>query len=267
MDIPGNDQLRVLVVDDDELNQRMMRLILTREGHDVHIACDGRDALSVVEDYEFDIILMDLQMPLMDGIEASRRIRESENGGKNSYIVALTASYMPEKGQELFEAGIDNYIAKPFAVEHLRQMLDYGLDHRKSRKQKLDASMGEIPLPVAQLDLDIAAGIKMVGGDEEIYRDLLADFVNGLPGKIKSIERFLIQNELESLIRTAHNLKGVSSNLGALQLYEYAGRLEKSASEGYTDKPLGFIVREIKEISQKLITGASNYLARPENEI
>ncbi len=267
MDTPGEDKLRVLVVDDDDLNQRMMRLILTREGHDVFIACDGKDALSAVENHEFDIILMDLQMPVMDGVEASRRIRKYENGGRTSYIVALTASYLPEKGQELFEAGIDNYIAKPFDVEHLRQMLAYGLDHRKSRLRNLIASMGEIYMPTEQPDFDVAAGIKMVGGDEEIFRELLADFLGKLPEKVDRIEKYLLENDLENLGRAAHNIKGVSSNLGALQLFEYAGRLEKSVSEGYTVKLLDIIVREIKEISRRFIIGASDFLARPQSEV
>lgn len=267
MSDPNPDQLRVLVVDDDELNQRMMRLILTREGHDVHIACDGRDALRAVETHEFDIILMDLQMPVMDGIEASRRIRDFENGGKNAYIVALTASYLPEKGQELFEAGIDNYIAKPFDVEHLRQMLEYGLDHRRLRTRTESVSMNEVSISTTLLDFNVDAGIKMVGGDEDVYRELLADFVEKLPSKIELFERFLLEKDFESLARSAHNIKGVSSNLGILQLNEHAERLEKSVSEGYTDDSLEIILREIKEISRNFITDASNFLAKPRAEV
>jgi CheY-like chemotaxis protein len=163
MDIPSSKQLKVLVVDDDELNQRMMQLILTREGHHVHIATDGKDALETVKSHEFDIILMDLQMPVMDGIEASRRIRAHENGGRNSYIVALTASFLPERGQELFEAGIDNYIAKPFDVSHLRQMLSYGLDYRNSRNAMLTRSTAAESIGSTSHDLDIAAGLKTGG--------------------------------------------------------------------------------------------------------
>ena len=68
---------------------------------------------------------MDLQMPVMDGIEASRRIRDWENGGQHTFIVALTAGYLPEDGHQLFEVGIDNYISKPFQMEHLLRMLKY----------------------------------------------------------------------------------------------------------------------------------------------
>ena len=259
MDISTSDQLRVLVVDDDELNQRMMNLILTREGHHVQIACDGMDALRAVDTHVFDIILMDLQMPNMDGVEASRRIRESENGSRNAYIVALTASYLPEMGQELFSVGIDNYIAKPFDVEHLRQMLNYGLDHRK-RKSTGALPAENIPATVAPLSFDLDKGIAMVGGDEEIYRELLADFVERLPEKSVNIENCFNERNMDGLAQAAHNIKGVSSNLGALQLSEYAGRLEKSASGGYTIESLAGIVREVVEISQKFVLDASNYL-------
>lgn len=265
MDSPSFDQLKVLVVDDDELNQRMMNLILTREGHDVHIARDGVDAVNMVQENEFDIILMDLQMPNMNGVEASRRIREYENDGRNTYIVALTASYLPEKGQELFDAGIDNYIAKPFDVEHLRLMLNYGLDRRKSRQRPRIIEVENISEFMASSGFDFLSGIKMVGGDEETYRELLTDFVERLPGRIKSIDRFYLDKNLDDIARVAHNIKGVSSNMGALQLYEYADRLEKCANDGYTSQ-LESSVREIKEISKKFIGDASNFLALPQNK-
>src|SRR5512147_1895263 len=99
---PKIPHLRILVVDDDELNRRMMKILLTREGHQVDLAANGMEALDAVKYQRFDIVFMDLQMPTMDGVEASRRIREWENGGAHTFIVALTASYLPEEGQRLF---------------------------------------------------------------------------------------------------------------------------------------------------------------------
>ena len=118
-------QLKVLVVDDDVLNRRLMKVLLTREGYQVDVASNGLEAFDAIKYQQFDIVFMDLRMPIMDGMEASRRIREWENGGQHTFIVALTASYLPEEGQRLFEAGIDNYISKPFEMEHIQRMLKY----------------------------------------------------------------------------------------------------------------------------------------------
>ena len=253
MTTPTDDKLKVLVVDDDELNRRMMRLILSRENHQVKIASSGFEALDAAQSEEFDIILMDLQMPELDGVETSRRIRSIENNGRHAYIVALTASYLPEKGHELFQAGIDNYIAKPFDVEHLRQMLKHGLDHRQNNLARKGISPVKLPV------LDTRMGIKRVGGDDASYKDLLSDFVNQLPGKFEIMEKSLTERDMETLSRLAHNIKGVSANLGALQLSEYAGRLEKLAGEGYTDL-LERVFKEFKDSAQKLIQVASNFL-------
>jgi len=122
--------LKILVVDDDVLNQRLMQVLLTREGYQVDVASNGLEAFEAIRYQQFDIVFMDLRMPVMDGMEASRRIREWENGGQHTFIVALTASYLAEEGQKLFDAGIDNYISKPFELEHIHRMLKYSADAR-----------------------------------------------------------------------------------------------------------------------------------------
>lgn len=255
------EKLKVLVVDDDEMNRRMMRLILTREEHYVELASDGFEACEAAKGQHFDIILMDLQMPEMDGVETSRRIRASENGSKDAYIVALTASYLPEKGSELFNAGIDNYIAKPFDVEHLRQMLRHGLDHRKITPGKKEEKTPKIDKDYDIQSFDPVIGLKRVGGDEEMFHELLADFVAGLPRKIGNMEKHLDERDMDGLSRDAHNLKGVSSNLGVLQLSQHAGRLENSSSAGYTEL-LRSELKDIKAVSEDFIRDASEFLFR-----
>jgi len=119
--------LRILVVDDDLMTQRMMQILLCRQGHQVDVASNGLEAFDAVKYQKYDVVFMDLQMPIMDGMEASRRIREWENGGPNTFIIALTATYLFEEGQRLFEAGIDNYISKPFDPDHIEHMLKYSV--------------------------------------------------------------------------------------------------------------------------------------------
>lgn len=121
-------QPRILVVDDDPMTQHLMQVLLRREGYQVEVASNGLDALEAIQQQGFDIVFMDLQMPVMDGMEASRRIREWEKRGQHTFIVALTASYLPDRGQELFQAGIDHYILKPFEVENVQRILKLRAD-------------------------------------------------------------------------------------------------------------------------------------------
>jgi CheY-like chemotaxis protein len=127
LDGKGSPSLSILVVDDDELNRRLMHVLLTNEGHRVEVASNGLEAVAAVKKKKFDIVFMDLQMPEMDGMEASRQIRAWESDNAHTFIVALTASYLPEEIQILFEAGMDNYLSKPFEVKHIQRLLRHGL--------------------------------------------------------------------------------------------------------------------------------------------
>jgi two-component system, sensor histidine kinase and response regulator len=251
--------LKILVVDDDDLNRRMMRLILVRDGHDVQVVANGIEALDAVKDQVFDIIFMDLQMPIMDGFEASRRIREWENGNQRIYIVALTASYMPEEGQKLFESGIDNYISKPFEVDHIHKLLSIiaRSDHSRPAAEHFliegFAENGGV--------LDVHKGLRQFGGDIKTYSELLNDFIQELPGRISTLELILQAKDMTSLALEAHNLKGVSSNLGALQLSDYASKLDKQSNEGYTDQSLNLLL-DIKRAGTALQKIATDFLEK-----
>jgi CheY-like chemotaxis protein len=161
-------RLKILVADDDPLNRHLMQVLLGREGHEVEVAANGLEAFDAVKFQKFDIVFMDLQMPVMDGMEASHRIREWESDGQHTFIIALTASYLPEEGHLLFEAGIDNYISKPFQLDHIERMLRYSAaarsisvpQHQVSFPQKLSSK--EI--------LEIQNGLKGLGDDTPVLK-------------------------------------------------------------------------------------------------
>jgi CheY-like chemotaxis protein/HPt (histidine-containing phosphotransfer) domain-containing protein len=254
--------LKILVVDDDELNRRMMNILLSREGHLIEVAANGLEALDAVKYHQFDIVFMDLQMPTMDGVEASRRIRQWENGGLHTFIVALTASYLPEEGHLLFEAGIDNYLSKPFEVEHIHRMLN--LISKKSALLKTPTHHIEAePGPFNEV-LDLQKGIERVGGDPDTFRELLKDFILGLSNRINILERHLLERNMDALSRAAHNLKGVSSNLGAMELAEFASKLDKQSNEGYTHRHEGLFL-DLKKAEINLIRTANNFLDKKES--
>jgi len=259
-DIP---QLKILVVDDDELNRRMMKILLTREGHHVDLAANGMEALDAVKYQEFDIVFMDLQMPTMDGIEASNRIRQWENGGKHTFIVALTASYLPENGPLLFNAGIDNYLAKPFEIEHIQRMLNLISKRIPAALLQTEPISTDVVNPAV---LDVPKGIQRVGGNPAAYRELLNDFIQGMPGRMETLQRHLRDRNVAALSLEAHNLRGVASNLGALELADCASKLDKRSNEGYTHAHEGLFL-ELKRAQNNLITTANGFLVDKESTI
>lgn len=234
MDEEKTPQLKILVVDDDALNQQMMKFLLMQWGHEVSFASNGKEAVDAVKINQFDIVFMDLQMPGMGGVEAGRKIREWENGNRHTYIVALTASYLPENGQELFESGIDNYIAKPFEVEHIQRMLNYTAAS-KARVDSTDQVMPAGEMSIQDV-LNIQKGIERVGFSSETYWSLLDDFIAELPERVDALQIAFTVRDFETFSRAAHNLKGVSANLGALQLSEYADMLDRVSGAGYTQE-------------------------------
>ena len=250
--------LAILVVDDDELNRRMMHILLSREGHQVELASNGLEAFNMIKSKKFDIVFMDLQMPVMDGVEASQKIREWENGGVRTFIVALTASYLPERGEKLFEAGIDNYIPKPFELVHIQRMLKYRADAILASSLHVEPvrndeiSIGEV--------LDFQQGVKRVGGDVDTYWELLGDFIQELPEKMDAMQNYFAVKDMDGLSRAAHNLKGVAANLGILQLSEYADKLDTESGSGYTES-IGETLKEIKAVSGKLGEVAQIFLS------
>jgi CheY-like chemotaxis protein len=249
--------LKILVVDDEEMNRRMMRLLLTRQGHVVQLADSGLEALDAVKYQRFDVIFMDLQMPVIDGLEASQRIRQWENGGLHTYIIALTASYLPEAGHLLFEAGIDNYISKPFEVEHINRLLT--IIARGERAAMKSEQSEPVKSPEVADILDIQIGTQRVGGDSQTYKELLHDFINELPERIRTLEQLSRQQDLASLSRAAHNLRGISLNLGALQLSEYAAKLDTQSNAGYTEFDQALFV-DLKKAETNLEKTATDFL-------
>ncbi len=251
-------RIRILVVDDDDLNRRMMKVLLGREGYDVDLASNGMEALDAVKYQQYNIVFMDLQMPVMDGVEASRRIREWERDGFHTFIVALTASYLPEEGHILYDAGIDNYISKPFEIEHIQRMLKYISDKQVEPRIVHGPPISE--LVSTNEMLDVALGLRRVGGDADVYKELLNDFINELPTKLEHFSTYFLERDMSLLGRAAHNLKGVAANLGAMKLSESAAKLDKQCNDGYTESIEGMLL-EVNEMGSRLQDAVRDFLA------
>ena len=208
----------VLLVEDNAINQELACELLGRAGIVVTIAGDGREALAMLERERFDAVLMDCQMPVMDGYEATRELRRRP-GLKDLPVIAMTANAMASDRQEALDAGMNDHVAKPIRVDELFATLAHWVRPAAPMRAANHA-------PAEPPDLDTRAGIAALMGDEALYRRLLSMFRQR---EVDFVERFVAaqgRGDFEAATRCAHDLKSVAGSLGMPALQRAATALE-----------------------------------------
>ena len=225
--------LRILVVEDNPVNQDLTVHLLERRGHNATVADNGREALRALERHSFDLLLMDLQMPEMGGLEATRLIREKEKtSGGHLPIVAMTAHAMQGDRERCLEAGMDAYLAKPIEAKNLFETVEsFG-----GQSKAIASRAGDKP-SVTGADKDEVSSrrealLTRVGGDVKFLRKLAASFLADAPKKMSEIRRALASRDREALAAAAHSLKGAVGNFGAAEVVEKAKTLETLTPSG-----------------------------------
>ncbi len=220
-------QLRVLLAEDNAVNSRLVLAVLTKHGHSVEAVVNGKEALDAVSREVFDAVLMDVQMPEMDGLEATRAIRKAEEGtGRHLHIIALTAHAMKGDREICIAAGMDAYLPKPVHVTELLALLAR-VDGGGTKVQPTLAAAP--PSTVASFDLnDVLARVE---GDRSLLAELIQIFRSESPRMLAEIKRCAEEGDEKGLQRAAHALKGSASNLGASGVSKAALALEMLARE------------------------------------
>ena len=220
--------LRILLAEDNPVNQRVAATVLHRRGHEVEIAATGAQALESVTRDSYDLILMDVEMPEMDGLEATRRIRalEAETGG-HVPIIAMTAHAMRGDKEKCLEAGMDGYLPKPIRQQELLQLVENL------------ATPPTPPPPNAPEGLFQAeALLHLVSGDTSMAYEILVMYLEQARRDLGRMEETLATGDLKTLHRLAHTLKGASATVGATGPAAVAARLEKTARDGDADRSI-----------------------------
>ena len=231
---------RVLLVEDHEINQEIACEILKSFGLKVDIAQHGGEALALVQLNTYDLILMDLQMPVMDGLEATRSIRQLSIG-QNIPIIAMTANAFIEDRLGCQAAGMNDFISKPFVPDRLYELLIRWLpDNTVISADKTDFP-DETETPETALTLthdsgscliDQATGFKYMAGNLATYQRLLTKFAENQLSDVEKIQAALATNDQATVVRIAHSLKGISATLGMNELRTLAATLEKKLRDG-----------------------------------
>ena len=226
---------RILVVEDNELNQEVARDMLEQLGHRVDVAANGQAALRMAQQSAYDLVFMDMQMPVMDGIDATQAIRRLPEARFAAVpIVAMTANVMRQDQARCLAAGMNDYIPKPIDPAALDRMLERWLPSGVWGESSPAATPGEAPDEAVPLDipgLDAAQGLSRVLGNAPRYRSLLRRFANQERDCALAIRAHLARGEREDAERRAHTVKGAAATLGAVDLQADAMALELAIRE------------------------------------
>jgi signal transduction histidine kinase/DNA-binding response OmpR family regulator/HPt (histidine-containing phosphotransfer) domain-containing protein len=258
---------RVLLVEDNEINQQIADEILTGAGFNVSIANDGEKAVRAVGQNEFDVVLMDIQMPVMDGYQATLEIRKDDRF-KDLPIIAMTASAMVQDREKAHEMGMNDHVSKPIDIGELFSVLLKWVKPRESTEPDKDESVQAPIKKIEKVDIpelegvDTKCGLARVGGNTKLYRKILLKFYEDYPQVTGQITEALEQQDQELGQRLAHTVKGVAGNIGAGDLQKVAGQLELAIKDDKTDDAQALIAPF--EVQLKRILDALKAVAESE---
>lgn len=230
----GERRLSILLAEDNLVNRKLARRLLEKGGHEVRTAVNGREALDLFAEATFDVILMDVQMPEMDGFEATAHIREQERAtGKRQPIVALTAHAMKGDREKCLEAGMDGYVAKPLTTEAiLAEMASVlGKEVGEAMDKPPGSSAGPSPSQGGS-PLDKEGLLARVEGDRELLREVVELFLEEHLGTMADIRTALEAGDAPAVARLSHMMKGSVSNFCAPPARDAALRLEQAGERG-----------------------------------
>jgi CheY-like chemotaxis protein len=214
---PLTRSMRVLVAEDNVVNQRVASGLLSKRGHDVRVVGDGRAAITAISEESFDVVLMDVQMPDLDGFEATAEIRarEKATGGSHLRIIAMTAHAMAGDRDRCLRAGMDGYVSKPLDPRLLCAVVE----------EEEAVIRGLRPV------FEREAALERLGGDTQLLSEVIQLFLADCPMRLAAMKTAVDTRDAGAIAKEAHRLKGAAGNLSAISLFETAAILEQLGND------------------------------------
>jgi CheY-like chemotaxis protein/nitrogen-specific signal transduction histidine kinase/HPt (histidine-containing phosphotransfer) domain-containing protein len=255
--------VRILLAEDNATNQLVAITMLKKLGCCVDAAANGQEVITSLRTLPYDLVLMDCQMPEMDGYEATRAIRGGASGVPNPQvpIIAMTASVQKGDRERCLEAGMSDYLGKPVQLQELAAMLEQWLPAEEDCQRSQSKASAPTPLePAAEQQspvYDRDGFLDRLMGDEEMAQTVVEVFLDDIPKRIESLKRSLEAGDAETVKRIAHSIEGAAANIGGEALRELAGEIEKACEDGHFESvnercpELEHQFNRLKEATQK----------------
>ncbi len=223
-------KFKILLAEDNLINQKVAMRIISEFGFAIQSASNGIEAIKKISEDHFDLILMDVQMPEMDGFTATKEIRKMNSSVANIPIIAITAHALIGDREKCIEVGMNDYISKPIEPDQLIKLLDNWLNVRVSVKEHVEPAKIE-----EQSAFDFNALNKMSLGDKAFEMDLLNSYVQDIKERFNKLEKFVQDNNVEKIILESHTIKGASYSVGAKKIGDEALGIEISGKHNDLD--------------------------------
>ena len=237
-------EARILLVEDNAVNQELAQEILQTAGAVVTVANNGREALEILEKRDFDCVLMDVQMPVMDGLEATRAIRAQPRWHALP-IIAMTAGAMSSEREQTAEAGMNGHITKPINTEELFSSIAHHL-----KREEAPSPSQPVPSPSADTAatlLDVAKGLSVLGGDRKSYHRILKIFLNSGAATVEKLNQAVGSGDRAAMLAASHALKGACSSIGAGKLQMLAKNIEEALRQNADEATIGTWAQQLPE--------------------
>ncbi|MEH2178991.1 PAS domain S-box protein [Nostoc sp.] len=249
--------LRILLAEDTVVNQKVALLMLQKIGYGADVVSNGLEAIEALQKQRFDVVLMDVHMPKMDGLEATRRICQEWEVGFRPHIIAITANAMRGDRQVCLTAGMDDYISKPIQLQELAQALSKCLPQRNfeftSIEQQKEVMHPELQplLKSAKIDAKILQSLQnMVGGDRVAFAELIECYLTETAKLVQHISTAIASQDMQTIWNTAHKLKSSSGSIGAIALAQLCKVLESQARSSKLENNLELLSLLYQEYEQ-----------------
>jgi len=226
-------ETRILVAEDNLINQKLMLVLLQKAGYSVDVVINGTMAVEAVKKHRYGLVFMDIQMPELDGLEATQQIRKIESTlGIHTIIIAMTAYSYPKDQDLCLKAGMDGFITKPISPDEILNTIDDWINQRATSTQPAQKPSTSAP-GIGDIDpIDIQKALPHFGNDVGFFSDMLLDFKNQLINNNQILIKAVESRNAKKLVRISHDIKGLALNFCAYRLAVYADELEKVGKDG-----------------------------------